>query len=103
MKYPLRAAGWAEPVPCIGLDGGDGVRAGSAAGREDHGERSCGAYERTLGGLVAELREVILTTRPRADAELIERACEAAARQVQQRSAVRQAGRGAQRSQRDRR
>jgi len=32
------------------------------------------------GGLVAELREVILTTRPRADAELIERACEVAAR-----------------------
>ncbi len=31
-------------------------------------------------GLVAELREVILTTRPRADAELIERACEVAAR-----------------------
>jgi len=32
------------------------------------------------GGLVAELREVIVTTRPRADAELIERACEVAAR-----------------------
>ena len=32
------------------------------------------------GGLVADLREVILTTRPRADAELIERACEVAAR-----------------------
>ena len=32
------------------------------------------------GGLVAELREVILTARPRADAELIERACEVAAR-----------------------
>ena len=31
-------------------------------------------------GLVADLREVILTTRPRADAELIERACEVAAR-----------------------
>jgi GTP diphosphokinase / guanosine-3',5'-bis(diphosphate) 3'-diphosphatase len=31
-------------------------------------------------GLVAELREVILATRPRADAELIERACEVAAR-----------------------
>ncbi len=30
-------------------------------------------------GLVAELREVILTARPRADAELIERACEVAA------------------------
>ena len=32
------------------------------------------------GGLVADLREVILTTRPRADAGLIERACEVAAR-----------------------
>ncbi len=32
------------------------------------------------GGLVAALREVILTMRPRADAELIERACEVAAR-----------------------
>jgi hypothetical protein len=32
------------------------------------------------GSLVAELREVILTARPRADAELIERACEVAAR-----------------------
>src|SRR5580693_2516527 len=31
------------------------------------------------GGLVAELREVIVTARPRADAELIERACEVAA------------------------
>jgi HD domain len=32
------------------------------------------------GGLVAEFREVILTMRPRADAELIERACDVAAR-----------------------
>jgi guanosine-3',5'-bis(diphosphate) 3'-pyrophosphohydrolase len=32
------------------------------------------------GSLVAELREVILATRPRADAGLIERACEVAAR-----------------------
>jgi len=32
------------------------------------------------GGLVAELREVIVTARPRADVELIERACEVAAR-----------------------
>ena len=32
------------------------------------------------GDLIAELREVILTTRPHADAELIERACEVAAR-----------------------
>jgi hypothetical protein len=32
------------------------------------------------GGLVADLCEVILTTRPRADAELIGRACEVAAR-----------------------
>ncbi len=31
------------------------------------------------GGLVAELREVIVTARPRADADLIERACEVAA------------------------
>ena len=31
-------------------------------------------------GLVTEFREVILTTRPRADAELIERACDVAAR-----------------------
>jgi hypothetical protein len=32
------------------------------------------------GGLVAEFREVIRATRPRADADLIERACEVAAR-----------------------
>jgi len=32
------------------------------------------------GGLVVEFREVILTMRPRADAELIERACDVAAR-----------------------
>jgi GTP diphosphokinase / guanosine-3',5'-bis(diphosphate) 3'-diphosphatase len=31
------------------------------------------------GGLVADLREIILTARPRTDAELIERACEVAA------------------------
>ncbi len=49
MKCPLQAAGGAEPVPRVGLDGGDGVRTGSAAGREDHGERSCDAHERTLG------------------------------------------------------
>ena len=32
------------------------------------------------GGLIVEFREVILTMRPHADAELIERACDVAAR-----------------------
>jgi hypothetical protein len=49
------------------------------AGREEHGERSCGGMSAPWGGLVAELREVIVTARPRADVELIERACEVAA------------------------
>jgi HD domain len=34
----------------------------------------------SLSGLIAEFREVLLTTRPRADVELIGRACEVAAR-----------------------
>lgn len=68
-------------MPRVGLEGGDGASAGAAAlvGRitvNGPVVRPSAPWD----GLVAEFRAVILTTRPRADAELIERACEVAAR-----------------------
>jgi GTP pyrophosphokinase len=75
MKYPLRAADGLSRCRASGWTAASASALALLAGRI-----TVNGPVARAGGLVAELREVILTTRPRADAELIERACEVAAR-----------------------
>ncbi len=80
MKYPLQEAGRAEAVPAAGLGGSAGRPGrGLLAGRFTV-NGSAALAGAPWGGLVAEFREVVVTSRPGIDAELIGRACDVAAR-----------------------